>query len=128
MTNEEIIEGNALIAEFLGMTPTLYGKECWGTIGKEGVIHDLPVSVPYTEDLAFHRSYLAIAPVIVECARVEHSARFRSDGFGIAYPAAFRSILQIPYTDIEEIHKYVVKFIKLYNSDDTSMKYVQIRL
>jgi hypothetical protein len=128
MTKEEIVEGNALIAEFLGMTPTLYGKECWGTIGVHGVIHDLPTSVPYTCDLQFHKSYLALAPVIIECARVEHSARYRSDGFGVAYPAALKSILSTPYTDIETIHKYVVKFIKLYNSDDSSMKYVQEKL
>lgn len=128
MTNEEIIDGNALIAEFLGMTPTNMGKECWGTIDEHGVIHDLPVPIPYTCDLTFHMSYLAIAPAIIECARIEHSARFRSDGFGIAYPSALRSILSTPYTDIKTVYKYVVKFIKLYNSDHSSMKYVQEKL
>ena len=133
MTTEEIIEGNKLIAEFMGF------QKCNCIRNENGKYYDYYLSdkfelikevkiciegehgfglenqdMCFIEDLKFHSSYDWIHPVVVKINEligfktIDECTDFENHMFTIIFGMKFR-------TPIEEVFGICVEFIKWYN-------------
>ncbi len=115
MKDEEILEGNKLIAEFMGVKIGI-DKYSW----RPGVIDPLR-----EEHLAYHKEWGWLMPV-VEKIEWEHGKLFVIEGFACTVIAAANENPRVvPFKikkhtnkKIDSVYQAVISFIKWYNLSD----------
>jgi len=132
MTKEEILEGNKLIAEFLGLEKTNV-EDCYDVCSylENNPNSTLPCSVPWTEGLYFHMSWDWLMPVVekIESISIKDklyceflmlngtnvSIRARDYHDGSVLFESLGCFNKTLKTKIEAVYKSVVDFIKWNN-------------
>ena len=102
---QSILDGNKLIANFMGWEVS--------TKGKDWLRHDIPCGYIkiHPECLKFHSSWDWLMPVVEKCIHSPHREGMRRH---------VESIEQsLNSADIEYVYPAVVKFIKWYNKENT---------
>jgi hypothetical protein len=110
MTQEEIIQGNKLIAEFMGgIKPDLF---CNGVKQSENAWNHNDINNPlcggkyYDDSLKYHTSWNWLMPVVERCNSIINHIEYFSRDLQRALCAA----------DIELVFIAVIEFIKWYNA------------
>ena len=109
MTSEEILDGNKLIAEFLGINKKVYGET-----GTTYYIDDTPYQLV---KLKYYSSWDWLMPVVEKIENVldgDVSVIISDASCGISYSNSY-SICAEAYTKIEAIWLACVNFITWYN-------------
>ena len=126
MNNEEIIEGNKLIAEFMGYKEG-FPHEGGDYINCSDVVEGYEIpdherAFPHNDDkdshqfplnyLEFHSSWDWLVPVVKKILDLNNMSEL--------YKRMTRVTESLIYLDIQILFEEVVKFIKWYNSQQTS--------
>lgn len=106
MTIEQIIEGNRLIAEFMGGRPFYSDRTCTEVVAYFG-IHDKPAQT-YFDDLEYHSSWDWLMPVINKLPKDQSTMAYCDNLFDNMSDGFFEC-------DIDKVWLAVVNFIKWYN-------------
>jgi hypothetical protein len=115
MKESEILEGNKLVAEFMGATK--------GFNSKDGEFYYLPNNVPsyLIKELKYHSSYDWIMPVVQKIINL--GWQFQLNSYGISNSAEFiKTGSYIKNTDwstpLLATYNVVIDFIKWYSNSD----------
>lgn len=137
MSNEEILKGNKLIAEFLeiqfiGDAPEDYPNGYWykSSTGEDDIWCDIPMDI---EDWEFHTNYGWIMLVVEKIESLKHIDEFNiiydsvSKGTHVqilpAYKDTFENVFTKVYpSKIEAIFVGICEFLKDYNANHKSWK------
>lgn len=120
MTKEEILEGNKLIAEFLGYVYVPYtaghsGRPC-GWIIKNYKLVDRKVPKLFlgrtTKDLLYHKSWDWLMPVVEKINFLDHLNLWDKHNID-----KFNLTESIANVDIERTYELIVEFIEWYNEE-----------
>ena len=122
MTKEEILEGNKLIAEFLGYVYIPYtrghsGRPC-GWVIKNYKLVDRKVPKLFlgrtTKDLLYHKSWDWLMPCISKINFLDHLNLWDKHNID-----KFNLTESIANVDVERTYELVVEFIEWYNEECT---------
>ena len=117
MTTEEIVEGNRLIAEFMGYKQRENGGLFWGNDGLGGL---------YPKDLKYHSSWDWLMPVVEKIQHLEDELPVKIDfqihllgavELYIDYKRVFAMTAFEPGTLINAVYEAILEFIKWYNEN-----------
>ena len=114
MTQQEIIDNNRLIAEFMGLD-VLY----------ENRVHHDSASKGKVTIMKYHSSWDWLMPVVEKIESTDLFEDFRIEPFQVvvrAYESTDNKLYKIieckPKTKLEAIYKAVIEFIKWYNQQE----------
>ena len=109
LTEQEILEGNKLIAEFLGIEKKIYGET--------GITYYID-NIPYQLfKLKYHSSWDWLMNIVEKCESIKVCNK---GGFAFIITGTmcqWDSVTYIGKTKIEAVWKAVVEFIKFYNNN-----------
>ena len=110
------MNNNKLIAEFMGVKPTILGDEI--TYEMYGIIDCIEDGLDeqhffLEEELMFHDSWDWLMPVVEKCLEKHNNLIDGRDVIDTSYPSIAQALQVV---SLKETYKAVVEFIKTYNN------------